>query len=81
MKDQIPPDSIIVVPRQHGVGYWNQYVEDVDILGMGEELSPDLWQSYSHVLGVFFKREVPHIAFKTISVGDDLILVELQQNS
>lgn len=79
MKDQIPPNSIIVAPRQHGLGYWVQYIEDVEVIGM-EELSPDLWHSYSHVLGVFFKREVPPVPFKTIFVGNVYILGELQQN-
>ncbi len=78
MKNQIPSNSIIAVSRQHGFGYWVEYVEDAEIIGVNE-LSPELWQSYSHVLGVFFKREVPPIPFKTIFVGNVFILVELQQ--
>lgn len=79
MKNKIPPNSIIVAPRQHGLGYWVQYIQDVEIIGM-EELSPDLWHSYSHVLGVFFKHEGLPISFKIIFVGNVYILGEMQQN-
>ena len=73
MKSHIPPDSIIAVP--HGMYYWVQYIDEVDV----GQLSPDLWQSYSHVLGLFFKGNVPPVPFnQTIFVGNILILVELQ---
>lgn len=80
MRSDIPPDSIIVVPGQHGIGYWVEYVGDAEILGMGEELSPGLWRSHSHVLGLFFKGQVPRISrmrLKEIFVGDVFVLVEL----
>ena len=78
MKNHIPSNSIIVVSKQHGFGYWVEYVEDAEIIGMNE-LTPELWQTYSHVMGVFYKREVPPVPFKTIFVGDAFLLVELQQ--
>lgn len=81
MKNQIPSDSIIAV-SDYGIRYWVEYVDKVDIThGRIDELSPDLWQSYSHVLGLFFKNQVPRISFKTIFVGNVFILVELQQNN
>jgi 4-amino-4-deoxy-L-arabinose transferase-like glycosyltransferase len=75
MKSHIPTDSIIVVFEQ-GLYYWVQYVGEVDI----GRLSPDLWQSYSHVLGLSVKDRTPQIPFKTIFVGNIFKLVELQQN-
>jgi 4-amino-4-deoxy-L-arabinose transferase-like glycosyltransferase len=81
MKNQIPSDSIIAV-SDYGIRYWVEYVDEVDIThGRIDELSPDLWQSYSHVLGLFFKNQVPRIDFKTIFVGNVFILAELQQNN
>jgi len=79
MKDQIPSNSIITV-SDYGIYYWVAYVDEVDIThGRIDELSPDLWQSYSHVLGLFFKNQVPRIPVKTIFVGNVYILAELQQ--
>ncbi len=75
MKSHIPPDAIIVV-FEHGMYYWIQYVVEVDI----GKLSPDLWQSYSHILALSLKGRAPPTAFKTIFVGNVLKLVELQQN-
>ena len=81
MKNQIPSDSIIAV-SDYGIRYWVEYVDEVDVTqGHIDELSPDLWQSYSHVLGLFFKNQVPRIPFKTIFVGNVYILVELQQSN
>lgn len=79
MKNQIPSNSIIAV-SDYGIRYWVEYVDEVDTThGRIDELSPELWQSYSHVLGLFFKNQVPRIPFKTIFVGNVYILVELQQ--
>lgn len=81
MKNQIPSDSIIAV-SDYGIRYWVEYVDEVDIThGRVDELSPELWQSYSHVLGLFFKNQVPRIPFKTIFVGNVFILAELQQTN
>ena len=81
MKNQIPSNSIIAV-SDYGIRYWVEYVDEVDIThGRIDELSPDLWQSYSHVLGLFFKNQVPQPPFKTIFVGNFFILAELQQNN
>jgi 4-amino-4-deoxy-L-arabinose transferase-like glycosyltransferase len=78
MKDRIDSDSVIVAPRGQGLGYWIEYVEDVDVLGI-DDLSLDLWQSYSHVLGVFPKNRIPSIPHQTIFVGRVYILVEVKQ--
>ena len=81
MKNQIPSDSIIAV-SDYGIRYWVEYLDKVDIThGRIDELSPDLWQSYSHVLGLFFENQVPQIPLKTIFVGNVYILAELQQNN
>jgi len=80
MKNQIPSNSIIAL-SDYGIRYWVEYVNEVDTThGRFDELSPDLWQSYSHVLGLFFKNQVPRIPLKTIFVGNIFILAELQQN-
>lgn len=81
MKNQIPSDSIIAV-SDYGIRYWVEYVDEVDTThGRIDELSRDLWQSYSHVLVLFFKSQVPRILFKTIFVGNVYILAELQQTN
>lgn len=83
MKNQIPSDSIIAV-SDYGIRYWVEYVDKVDTthgIRRVDELSPNLWQSYSHVLGLFFKNQVPQIPFKTIFVGNVYMLAELQQNN
>jgi len=81
MKNQIPSNSIIAV-SDYGIRYWVEYVDEVDIThGRVNELSPDLWRSYSHVLGLFFKNQAPRVPFKTIFVGNVFILAELQQTN
>ncbi|MBS7633619.1 glycosyltransferase family 39 protein [Candidatus Bathyarchaeota archaeon] len=81
IKNQIPSDSIIAV-SDYGIRYWVEYVDEVDTAqGRIDELSPDLWQSYSHALGLLFKNQVPRVPFKTIFVGNVFTLVELQQNN
>jgi len=81
MKNQIPSDSIIAV-SDYGIRYWVEYIDKVDIThGRIDELSPDLWQSYLHVLGLFFENQVPQIPLKNIFVGNVYILAELQQNN
>jgi len=81
MKNQIPSSSIIAV-SDYGIRYWVEYVDEVETThGRIDELSPDLWKSYSHILGLFFKNQVPPIPFKTIFVGNVFILAELQQTN
>jgi len=81
MKNQIPSDSIIAV-CDYGIRYWVEYVDEVGIThGRIDELSPELWQSYSHVLGLFFKNQVLRVPFKTIFVGNVFILAELQHTN
>ena len=72
MKGLIPPDSIVVVPL--GFGYWVQYVIEVDV----GRPSPEIWQSYTHVFGVYRKGKLPNIPLKIIYVGKVLILAELR---
>ncbi|PVX27478.1 MAG: hypothetical protein CW716_02090 [Candidatus Bathyarchaeum sp.] len=79
MKDMVPSDSVILASRGAGLGYWVEYVEDVDILGV-HELSPQLWQTYSRVLGIFPKGQVPiMIPHKTLGAGSVYVLVEILQ--
>ena len=73
MKSHIPPNSVVVVPV-HGMYYWVQYVCEVDV----GQPSNDLWQSYSHVLGLFPKDNLPpSLSNRTLFVGKILVLVEL----
>lgn len=76
MKTSIPSDSAILGPRSHGLAYWIEYIEDVDIFGM-PDLSPELWQTYSRVLGIFPKNEVPQIPHQILVVGQVYVLVEI----
>ncbi|NIR14041.1 MAG: hypothetical protein GWN86_08830 [Desulfobacterales bacterium] len=81
MKDQIPSNSIVAV-TDHGIRYWIEYIDQVEVThGRINDLSPDLWQSYSHVLGLFSKGKIPPIPLKTLFVGNVFILTELQQNN
>lgn len=73
MKGLIPPDSIVVVPL--GFGYWVQYVIEVDV----GRPSPEIWQSYTHVFGVYRKGKLPNIPLKIIYVGKVLILAEFRK--
>jgi hypothetical protein len=79
MKNHIPADAILLPPQQHGIYYWVQYVEDVPLLGGGNRISSDLWQSYSHVLCLFPKGQNPGLPFRTIFVGRIFALAEVQK--
>ncbi len=49
MKDRIPANSIVFT--EHSVHYWVEYVDEVEVARASiEELSPELGESYSHVL-------------------------------
>jgi hypothetical protein len=78
MKDEIPANSVIVVPQQLGVHYWIQYAEDADVLGYGAQLSPSLWQTYAHVFGIFYRGQLPIGNYQTLLVGSVFVLVEFQ---
>lgn len=81
IKKYIPSNSTIAV-YDYGIRYWVEYVDEVDVIHENiNELPPELWQSYSHVLGIFFKEQVPQIPFKTIFVGNVYVLAELQQSN
>ena len=79
MKNHIPEDAILLPPRQHGMHYWVQYVEDVPLLGGGNRISSALWQSYSHVLCLFPKGQNPGLPLRTIFVGRIFVLAEVQK--
>lgn len=78
MQEFITPDSVIVISNQPGIGYWIQYVEKTDIIGMGQQLSSDLWQTYSQVFGIFPKGQLPSGNFSIIFEGNVFVLVEYQ---
>jgi hypothetical protein len=78
MKDMVPSDSAILTTRGAGLGYWVEYVEDVDVFGV-PELSPQLWQTYSKILGIFPKQQLPWIPHQTLLAGDVYVLVEFLQ--
>ncbi len=77
MRDQIPPDSVIVVSWR-ALGYWVQYIDNVDVTDM-RNLSPELWRSYSHVLILLPKGKHLPVSSRIIFVGKVFILAELQQ--
>jgi len=72
MKSRIPPNSVVVVPL-HGMYYWVQYVDEVDV----GQPSAYLWQSYSHVLGLFPKGNLLP-SNGTLFIGNIFTLVELR---
>ncbi|MFP3985455.1 MAG: hypothetical protein ACLFU9_05770 [Candidatus Bathyarchaeia archaeon] len=79
MKNQIPSNSIIAI-ADHGTRYWVEYIDQVDVTHERiHELSPDLWQSYSHVLALFSKGKIPPIPLKTLFVGNVFVLTEIQK--
>ncbi|MFX1564939.1 MAG: hypothetical protein ACFFCH_02995 [Promethearchaeota archaeon] len=77
MRAFIGPNSVIVISNQQGIGYWIQYVENTDIVGLGQQLSADLWQSYSHVYGIFVQGQLPPGNYSILFEGNVYILVEL----
>jgi len=79
MKSIIPPNSIIAV-YDYGIRYWVEYVVEANVThGNINQLPPDLWESYSHVLGLFPKEHAPPASARTIFTGKVYVLVELQQ--
>jgi hypothetical protein len=76
MRVFIDPDSVIIISNQQGFGYWVQYVENTDIIGIGQQLSPDFWQSYSHVYGIFTRGHIPSANFSILFEGNVYVLVE-----
>ena len=80
MKPKIPKNSVVILFVDPGIFYWIQYVDEVDVAG--PTLSPDLWKSYSHVLGLFRKDRAPFPIkdFRVIHTGRVYILVEIPQN-
>ena len=67
---------MILTTRGAGLGYWVEYAEDVDVLGV-PELSPEVWQMYSKVLGIFPKGQVPLIPHRMLVDGNVYVLVEM----
>jgi len=77
MKNQIPADSIVLT--EHDIVYWVEYVCEVEVAKTSiKELSPELWESYSHILFIFSKDRIPPMTYKTIFVGKELLLAEVQ---
>jgi len=71
MKSWIPPNSIVVA--EFPIGYWVQYVDEVDI----GTFSPEIWETHQHVFAVYFKNKIPPAPSRIIYVGKVFILVEL----
>lgn len=61
MKEKIPEDSVVVAFG--GVAYWVQFIDEVDV---SWRPSSNLWQSYSHVLGLFYKNRAPPFVKKVL---------------
>ena len=76
MKDRIPANSIMFT--EHGVHYWVEYVDEVEVARASiEKLSPELGESYSHVLFILSKDRIPPIPYKTLFIGRKFLLAEL----
>jgi 4-amino-4-deoxy-L-arabinose transferase-like glycosyltransferase len=73
----VSADSVVVIPNQPGIHYWLEYVINADLIGMGQ-LSPDLWQTYTHVYGIFFNGQIPSGNYIIIFQGPLYTLVEYQ---
>ncbi|MFQ6074127.1 MAG: glycosyltransferase family 39 protein [Candidatus Bathyarchaeia archaeon] len=74
MKDVLPSDSVVVVePR---FMYWAEYILECDI---AKRPSPSLWQSYTHVLGLFSKAKQPPFPIaRVLFNGEVFILIEMR---
>lgn len=74
MKIVLPSDSVVVVePR---FMYWAEYILECDI---AKRPSQDLWQSYTHVLGLFSKsRQPPFPIGRVLFEGEVFILFEMR---
>ncbi|VVB73782.1 Dolichyl-phosphate-mannose-protein mannosyltransferase [uncultured archaeon] len=78
MKGSIPPGSIVFT--EHSIVYWVRYVDGADVAGIPiQELSPETWESYPHVLFIFPKDGIPPVAHEPLFVGKDLLLAEVRQ--
>lgn len=77
-KNRIGSDAVVVTTRGHGLGYWVEYAEDSPVVGV-PELSPELWQHYSQVFGIFVKGQIPFIPHRVIETGSVYVLVEVNQ--
>jgi hypothetical protein len=75
IKNILPANSVIVVePR---FMYWAEYILKCDL---AKRPSPDLWKSYTHVLGLFSKaKRPPFFAGKPLFDGEFFILIELRR--
>jgi hypothetical protein len=76
MQAFISPDSVIIIPNQPGIGYWIQFVENTDIIGMGQQLSPEIWQSYGQVYGIFRNGQLLSGNYSILFEGNVFTLVE-----
>ncbi|RLI13150.1 hypothetical protein DRO35_01090 [Candidatus Bathyarchaeota archaeon] len=81
MKTKIPKNSVVIPFSDLRIVYWIQYIDEVDVAG--PTLSPYLWKSHPHVLGLFRKGRLPFTIddFKVIYVGRIYILVEIPQKA
>jgi hypothetical protein len=75
MKIVLPSDSVVVVePR---LMYWVEYILECDI---AKRPSPELWESYTHVLRLFSKaRQLPFFIGRVLFNGEVFILIELRR--
>jgi len=56
-KSVILPNSVIIVTDSlHGFRYWTEYVTECDTV---MTLSPNLWQTYQHVLMIYLRGPLP----------------------
>ncbi len=68
----VPANSAVVVePR---IMYWVEYVLECSIV---RRPSPDLWQSYASVLGLFPKNKSPIPPGQVLFEGDHFVLIRL----
>jgi hypothetical protein len=75
MRNVLPSDSVVVVePR---FMYWAEYILECDT---AKRPSPSLWQSYTHVLGLFSKTKQPPPFYikKVLFDGNIFILIEMR---
>jgi hypothetical protein len=75
MRDVLPSDAVVLVePR---FMYWVEYILECDI---AKRRSPSLWQSYTHVLGLFSKAKQlpPFLRMKVLFEGEVFTLIEMR---
>ncbi|MBU7004609.1 MAG: hypothetical protein HXS50_03525, partial [Theionarchaea archaeon] len=76
MGEIIPDNSLVIAPRQHGVGYWVEYLVDAKVLGQGEEPSADLWASYDSIFAIIDRKQVQRDG-NAVYEGSEMVLVEV----